>query len=58
MAEAIKEGKAHKDSFDAFHQGLSSHAPELVESWRVWVEEWEKNSMSRMRRIEYEEEGV
>ncbi|KAJ7029470.1 hypothetical protein C8F04DRAFT_1264926 [Mycena alexandri] len=43
MAEAIKEGRAHKTSFDAFHAGLSAALPEAVEEWKMWVEDWEKN---------------
>ncbi|KAJ7023225.1 hypothetical protein C8F04DRAFT_970391 [Mycena alexandri] len=43
MAEAIKEGRAHKTLFDAFHAGLSAALPEAVEEWKTWVEDWEKN---------------
>lgn len=42
MAEAIKEGRAHKKSFEAFTAGLTAAMPEAVEEWRVWVEAWEK----------------
>ncbi|KAJ7712131.1 hypothetical protein B0H16DRAFT_1342977 [Mycena metata] len=41
MAEAIKEGRSHKRSFEAFTAGLTAAMPEAVEEWRVWVEAWE-----------------
>ncbi|KAJ7699121.1 hypothetical protein B0H16DRAFT_1349289 [Mycena metata] len=42
MAEAIKEGRTHKTSFEAFTAGLTAAMPEAVEEWRTWVETYEK----------------
>ncbi|KAJ7136249.1 hypothetical protein C8R46DRAFT_1234781 [Mycena filopes] len=42
MAEAIKEGKTHKESFEAFSAGLKAAMPAAVEEWREWVETYEK----------------
>ncbi|KAJ7020780.1 hypothetical protein C8F04DRAFT_1274533 [Mycena alexandri] len=42
MAEGIKEGRAHKVSFEAFTAGLTVAMPDAVEEWRLWVEKWEK----------------
>ncbi|KAJ6564322.1 hypothetical protein B0H19DRAFT_1140795 [Mycena capillaripes] len=42
MAEDIKSGREHAASFKAFTEGLTSQQPELVDEWRVWVDEWER----------------
>ncbi|KAJ7184060.1 hypothetical protein C8R46DRAFT_1026074 [Mycena filopes] len=42
MAEDIKEGRAHQAAFDALNEGLVGQMPEMVASWKVWVEKWEK----------------
>jgi hypothetical protein len=42
MAEGIKEGRAHKMAFEAFHAGLVAALPEEVASWKTWVDAWEK----------------
>jgi hypothetical protein len=41
MAENVREGKKHQDTFDVFSRGLEQEDAALVESWRVWVREWE-----------------
>ncbi|KAF7372003.1 CxC2 domain-containing protein [Mycena venus] len=41
MAENVKEGQVHRDAFEAFDAALRENAPELVESWKNWVHEWE-----------------
>ncbi|KAJ7737187.1 hypothetical protein DFH07DRAFT_870629 [Mycena maculata] len=42
MAQAIKEGRAHQDSFEAFNKNLSAQQPEMVKEWKVWVDKWER----------------
>ncbi|KAJ7018785.1 hypothetical protein C8F04DRAFT_976705 [Mycena alexandri] len=42
MAEGIKDGKVHKEAFEAFHEGLAQLEEVDVESWRAWVDKWEK----------------
>jgi hypothetical protein len=41
MAEDVKEGQVHRDAFDAFDTALQETAPDLVESWKKWVHDWE-----------------
>ncbi|KAJ7136981.1 hypothetical protein C8R44DRAFT_552414, partial [Mycena epipterygia] len=41
MAENVKEGQVHRDAFDAFDEVLQAQDPQRVESWKVWVGEWE-----------------
>ncbi|KAJ7133853.1 hypothetical protein C8R46DRAFT_923494 [Mycena filopes] len=42
MAEGIVDGKAHRDSFEAFNEGMSQVPGVDVGAWRVWVDKWEK----------------
>ncbi|KAJ7430009.1 hypothetical protein B0H11DRAFT_1765883 [Mycena galericulata] len=42
MAEDIKEGKSHKEAFEAFNEGLTAQKPEMVKEWKEWVDKWEK----------------
>ncbi|KAJ7027466.1 hypothetical protein C8F04DRAFT_965213 [Mycena alexandri] len=44
MAEDIKEGRSHQASFTAFNDGLVAEQPELVASWKKWVDKWERNA--------------
>ncbi|KAK7017231.1 CxC2 domain-containing protein [Favolaschia claudopus] len=41
MAENVKEGQAHRDAFEAFDAALKEREPEMVESWKKWVHQWE-----------------
>jgi hypothetical protein len=41
MAENVKEGQIHREAFEAFDATLREMVPELVESWKKWVYEWE-----------------
>ncbi|KAF8151201.1 hypothetical protein K438DRAFT_1623891 [Mycena galopus ATCC 62051] len=41
MAENVKEGQVHRDAFEAFDAALRESAPELVERWKKWVDDWE-----------------
>ncbi|KAK7005420.1 CxC2 domain-containing protein [Favolaschia claudopus] len=41
MAENVKEGQAHRDAFEAFDAALREADPNLVDSWKKWVHEWE-----------------
>ncbi|KAF7343966.1 CxC2 domain-containing protein [Mycena venus] len=41
MAENMKEGQLHRDAFKAFDAALRESAPEMVERWKKWVENWE-----------------
>ncbi|KAF7365867.1 CxC2 domain-containing protein [Mycena venus] len=41
MAENVKEGHVHRDAFEAFDAALRETAPEMVESWKQWVHDWE-----------------
>ncbi|KAJ7677667.1 hypothetical protein B0H14DRAFT_3683366 [Mycena olivaceomarginata] len=41
MAENVKEGQVHRDAFEAFDAALRETAPEMVESWKNWVHQWE-----------------
>ncbi|KAJ7029322.1 hypothetical protein C8F04DRAFT_1264984 [Mycena alexandri] len=41
MGENVKEGQVHRDAFEAFDAALREVAPELVEGWKEWVNEWE-----------------
>ncbi|KAJ7839911.1 hypothetical protein B0H13DRAFT_1649958 [Mycena leptocephala] len=42
MAEGIKEGRAHKQAFEAFHVGVLAAMPNEVAEWKKWVDVWEK----------------
>ncbi|KAJ7608966.1 hypothetical protein DFH06DRAFT_1148713 [Mycena polygramma] len=61
MAEGIKEGRSHKLAFEAFNNGLMAEMPEQVESWKTWVEKYEREQHGRKDRpdtaspYEYEE---
>ncbi|KAJ7694007.1 hypothetical protein B0H14DRAFT_2419338, partial [Mycena olivaceomarginata] len=41
MARNLKEGKQHKEAFDAFTALVEGERPELVVKWRKWVKDWE-----------------
>ncbi|KAJ7358563.1 hypothetical protein DFH08DRAFT_911760 [Mycena albidolilacea] len=41
MARNLKEGKQHKEAFDAFTALVEGERPELVIKWRKWVKDWE-----------------
>jgi hypothetical protein len=41
LARDLKEGKLHKDAFDAFMALIKAERPDLVEKWRKWVLTWE-----------------
>jgi hypothetical protein len=41
IAENVKDGQVHRDAFEAFDMALRESAPELVESWKKWVDDWE-----------------
>ncbi|KAJ6542872.1 hypothetical protein B0H19DRAFT_1268077 [Mycena capillaripes] len=41
MAENVKEGQVHRDAFEAFDAALRETAPEMVEGWKKWVNDWE-----------------
>jgi hypothetical protein len=43
MAENVKEGQVHRDAFEAFDAALRETAPEMVESWKNWVHQWESH---------------
>ncbi|KAJ7017144.1 hypothetical protein C8F04DRAFT_979867 [Mycena alexandri] len=61
MAEAIKEGRAHQTSFDAFDEGLTTRMPELVQEWREWVDDWETTAHKENEKnspYEYTETGI
>ncbi|KAJ7019525.1 hypothetical protein C8F04DRAFT_975501 [Mycena alexandri] len=61
MAEAIKDGRAHQISFDAFDEGLTTRMPGLVQEWREWVDEWETTAHEENEKkspYEYTEAGI
>jgi hypothetical protein len=37
----LKEGRKHKEAFEAFTEVLEGERPELVAKWRGWVKNWE-----------------
>ncbi|KAJ7437712.1 hypothetical protein FB451DRAFT_1193107 [Mycena latifolia] len=41
MGEDVREGRVHREAFDAFTLALQESVPDLVKSWQVWVAEWE-----------------
>jgi hypothetical protein len=41
MAENVKEGQVHRDTFEAFDVALWETALEMVEGWKNWVYQWE-----------------
>jgi hypothetical protein len=41
MARNLKEGRKHKEAFEAFTEVLEGERPELVAKWRGWVKDWE-----------------
>lgn len=41
MAENVKEGREHREAFEALDASLRAEVPELVESWKRWVHDWE-----------------
>jgi hypothetical protein len=43
MAENVKEGQVHRDAFEAFDVALRETAPEMVEGWKEWVQDWESH---------------
>ncbi|KAJ7821736.1 hypothetical protein B0H13DRAFT_2377113 [Mycena leptocephala] len=61
MAEGIKDGRVHKEAFKAFNDGLVGSGEVDVESWRVWVDKWEKEQHVENEKgspYEFEEEGL
>ncbi|KAJ6549339.1 hypothetical protein B0H10DRAFT_2380877, partial [Mycena sp. CBHHK59/15] len=52
MGENVKEGQVHRDAFEAFDAALRGTAPEMVEGWQKWVDDWEsrqhKDGRSRL----------
>ncbi|KAJ7617529.1 hypothetical protein DFH06DRAFT_1274184 [Mycena polygramma] len=41
MTQNLKEGKQHKEAFEAFTALVESERPDLVVKWRDWVHKWE-----------------
>ncbi|KAJ6489344.1 hypothetical protein C8R47DRAFT_1071689 [Mycena vitilis] len=41
MARDLREGKKHKEAFEAFTALIEAEQPELIEKWKVWVHDWE-----------------
>jgi predicted transcriptional regulator YdeE len=41
MGENVKEGQVHRDAFEVFDAALRGMAPEMVEGWQKWVDDWE-----------------
>ncbi|KAJ7024853.1 hypothetical protein C8F04DRAFT_1269860 [Mycena alexandri] len=41
MARDLKEGRQHREAFEAFTALVAAERPDLVEKWRAWVKEWE-----------------
>ncbi|KAJ7076776.1 hypothetical protein C8R43DRAFT_910611 [Mycena crocata] len=49
-----REGKKHKDAFEAFTQLLEAERPELVAKWRKWVRDWEAEQHTEGIGVPYE----
>ncbi|KAF7345890.1 hypothetical protein MVEN_01611000 [Mycena venus] len=61
MAEGIKDGKAHKEPFQAFNNGLEELQEVDVAVWWEWVDKWEKElhvEEEKESLYKYVEEGV
>jgi hypothetical protein len=61
MAEGIKGGRAHGESFKAFSNGLEASGEVDVEAWRAWVDKWERERHVEGEKgspYEYQEEGT
>ncbi|KAJ7144741.1 hypothetical protein C8R43DRAFT_891177 [Mycena crocata] len=61
MADAIKEGRKQRASFDAFTEGLTEMGNVDVAVWRASVDKWEKERHvegDKASPYEYEEEGA
>ncbi|KAJ7770053.1 hypothetical protein B0H16DRAFT_1307286 [Mycena metata] len=61
MAEAIKDGRKHKEAFEAFTAGLVDLHELDVSGWKVWVDKWEKERHVENEKgspYEFEEEGL
>jgi hypothetical protein len=41
LARDLKEGRKHREAFEAFTEVLEGEKPELVAKWRSWVKDWE-----------------
>ncbi|KAK7027577.1 CxC2 domain-containing protein [Favolaschia claudopus] len=41
LVRDLKEGRKHKDAFEAFTAVIETEQPELVTRWKAWVKEWE-----------------
>jgi hypothetical protein len=41
LARDLKEGRRHREAFEAFMELLEGEKPELVARWGEWVREWE-----------------
>ncbi|KAJ7863421.1 hypothetical protein B0H13DRAFT_2354190 [Mycena leptocephala] len=41
LARDLKEGRRHREAFEAFTELLEAEKPELVATWGGWVREWE-----------------
>ncbi|KAJ7834666.1 hypothetical protein B0H13DRAFT_1913969 [Mycena leptocephala] len=46
MARNLKEGRQHREAFEAFTELLEGEKPELVQKWRGWVRDWESEQHS------------
>ncbi|KAJ7705920.1 hypothetical protein B0H16DRAFT_1345957 [Mycena metata] len=61
MGEGIKEGRAHKEAFEAFSEGLANVNELDVGGWKQWVDKWEKEQHvegAKNSPYEFEEDGV
>ncbi|KAJ7807758.1 hypothetical protein B0H14DRAFT_3482945 [Mycena olivaceomarginata] len=61
MAEGIKGGRTHGESFKAFNEGLEASGEVDVEAWRGWVDKWERERHVEGEKgspYEYEKEGM
>ncbi|KAJ7019036.1 hypothetical protein C8F04DRAFT_1276736 [Mycena alexandri] len=61
MAEGIKEGRAHKESFQAFNDGVVRMNELDVEGWKAWVDRWEREQHvegAKDSPYELEEDGM
>jgi hypothetical protein len=59
MAENVKEGQVHQDTFEAFDAALMEAALALVTEWRVLVHDWEsvQHKAGAKSPFELKEEG-
>ncbi|KAK6977280.1 hypothetical protein R3P38DRAFT_3237413 [Favolaschia claudopus] len=43
LVRDLKEGRKHKEAFEAFTQVIEAEKPELVVRWKAWVKDWESS---------------